>query len=70
MYICICSAVTEHQIHQAVKAGANSMQDLRNALNVTADCGKCAPCARKCLREAQQFNARPPSSLMDDLMAA
>jgi bacterioferritin-associated ferredoxin len=70
MYICICSAVTERQIHQAVKAGATSMQDLRNTLNITADCGRCAPCARKCLREAQQCNSKTPPTFVDDLIAA
>lgn len=52
MYVCVCSAVTERQIHQAVRAGAQTLQDLRQDLGVAADCGRCASCARQCLREA------------------
>tara|TARA_R110002049_G_scaffold17416_3_gene67778 strand:- start:790 stop:1083 length:294 start_codon:yes stop_codon:yes gene_type:complete len=52
MYICICNAVTEKQIEQAVESGACRMRDLRNQLGVTADCTCCAESARRCLASA------------------
>lgn len=53
MYVCVCSAVTERQIHQAARSGAQTLQDLRVSLGVAAECGRCASCARQCLREVQ-----------------
>lgn len=52
MYVCVCQAVTERQIHQAARDGARNLKDLRQSLGVTAECGRCAGCARQCLREA------------------
>ena len=52
MYICVCRAVTEGQIREAVKGGARTLQDLRRQLGVTSECGRCASYARDCLREA------------------
>lgn len=51
MYVCVCKAVTERQVRQAVSNGARSLKDLRRELGVTSDCGQCAACARQCLRE-------------------
>lgn len=53
MYICVCQAVTDRQIHQAATNGARSLRDLRRDLGVTRDCGRCASCARDCLKNAQ-----------------
>ncbi|HSC75310.1 MAG TPA: (2Fe-2S)-binding protein [Pseudomonadales bacterium] len=53
MYICVCQAVTEKQIHTAVHNGARSMKDLRDTLGVGIECGCCAACAKQCLREAK-----------------
>ena len=51
MYVCVCKAVTERQVRQAVSDGARSLKDLRRELGVTSDCGRCAVCARQCLKE-------------------
>ena len=51
MYVCVCKAVTDRQIREAVHGGARSLSDLRRELGVTADCGICASCARDCLNE-------------------
>lgn len=52
MFVCVCSAVTESQIHQAVNSGAKTLRDLRQDMGVTAECGRCAKCAKQCLNEA------------------
>ncbi len=51
MYICICHAVTDREIKHAAKSGATSLDDLRKALNVATNCGRCSGCARELLKE-------------------
>lgn len=57
MYVCVCKAVTERQIHEAAAGGARTLRDLRRDLGVTRDCGRCATCARDCLKEAHTCQA-------------
>lgn len=59
MYVCLCKAVTDRQIREAVAQGATRMRDLRVALGVASCCGRCAGCAREILREARAA-ASPP----------
>jgi len=42
MYICLCSAVTDHQIRRAISEGANTLQALGDCLGVARQCGGCA----------------------------
>ncbi len=53
MYVCVCNAVTERQIHHAVKQGAKTVKHLKDTLGVGAECGKCVSCAKACMKEAQ-----------------
>jgi len=62
MYVCVCKAVTERQIFAAAKAGAKNMKDLKRELGVGSECGRCASCAKACLREAhhqESHHAKP-----------
>lgn len=52
MYVCVCNAVTERHINEAVRDGISTLRHLRDELGVTAECGRCAVCARDCLRSA------------------
>ncbi|WP_153110968.1 (2Fe-2S)-binding protein [Propionivibrio limicola] len=52
MYICVCKAITERQIREAVAGGAHSLKDLRHELGVASECGKCAEEAKRCLKAA------------------
>ncbi|MGZ5056018.1 MAG: (2Fe-2S)-binding protein [Methylobacter sp.] len=54
MYVCICQAVTDREIHQAARNGARTLRDLRRDLGVGVDCGRCASCARQCLKSARE----------------
>lgn len=61
MYVCVCRGVTEKQIHEAVKSGAQRLRDLRLELGVTEECGRCAVCAKTCLQSALgEQGHRPP----------
>lgn len=58
MYVCICKAVTDRQIHQAVGEGACTLRQLRDRLGVAAGCARCAECARDVLQQALREHAR------------
>ena len=51
MYICICHAVTDHQIRNEVQAGAGSLRVVSERLGVATCCGKCGKCARRLVKE-------------------
>lgn len=50
MYVCLCKAVTDSQIRDAVEQGACSMKELASQLGVATQCGKCGCDARELLR--------------------
>ncbi len=45
MIVCICNAVSDRQIKEAVNQGAASMADLRVATGCGTTCGKCTTMA-------------------------
>jgi len=61
MYVCICQAVTDRDIRRAAAQGADSLDDLRDGLGVSAFCGSCAPVAQSvldaCTEEAGRGDA-------------
>ncbi|SDS60859.1 bacterioferritin-associated ferredoxin [Halopseudomonas xinjiangensis] len=56
MYICLCKGVTDHQIREAIAEGACSMRDLRAALDVANQCGKCGRECKSLLNEGLMNN--------------
>ena len=42
MYICVCKSVTEREVVQAVRQGADDLPALQNRLGVATGCGQCA----------------------------
>ena len=57
MYVCVCRAVTERQIDEAVRAGARTFKDLQRTLGVASECGQCAAAVRQCLEQALHGSA-------------
>lgn len=49
MYICICNAITDRQIKEAVVNGAATLADLQFELGVATGCGRCAESAMELL---------------------
>jgi bacterioferritin-associated ferredoxin len=41
MYLCICKAVTDRQIRQAVEQGLRTMGDITGRFGIGIECGKC-----------------------------
>jgi bacterioferritin-associated ferredoxin len=57
MYVCICNAVTDHEIVQAAANGARTLEQLQETLLVATCCGKCHDTA--CALLEQHRPARP-----------
>ena len=64
MYICVCQAVTDREIHQAARNGAKTLKDLRRDLGVGVDCGRCVSCARQCLKSVSENSHESLQSLV------
>jgi len=52
MYVCLCKAVTDRHIREAVEDGARTMRELRMRLGLCSSCGRCGVQARELLTEA------------------
>jgi bacterioferritin-associated ferredoxin len=59
LYVCLCNAVTEKQIREAVCDGAASVCDLSARLGVATGCGCCRTSAAEVLDEALQIGNLP-----------
>lgn len=68
MYVCVCKAVTERQVKQAVNEGVDTMRDLNHRLGVAGECGRCAKCALACLREHRASQEQVRQDSMFDLI--
>lgn len=42
MYVCLCKGITDSQIRNVVESGAQTMRQVREALGIMSQCGKCA----------------------------
>ena len=42
MFVCICNAITDHEIKETIAAGASTMSDLQAQLGVATCCGCCS----------------------------
>ena len=51
MYICLCHAITDTQIKEAVSQGDMSLADVKKRLGVADQCGKCAKMATQIIQK-------------------
>lgn len=57
MYVCVCKGITDSQIKSAIDNGAVTLGQLRKALGVASQCGKCAYMTRELLDETLSTSA-------------
>ncbi|ULJ62405.1 (2Fe-2S)-binding protein [Wielerella bovis] len=56
MYVCICNAISDHKIKEAVALGASTLTDLKDSLGVATCCGCCADLASSFLGDNPAAN--------------
>ncbi len=54
MYVCVCNAVSDRQIREAVDQGARSLFEVQCQLPVGACCGRCEDTAKELVSEHLQ----------------
>lgn len=54
MYVCICNAVTESQIHALVDNGVNTLEAVQQVTGCSATCGNCIGLAEQAIRKARR----------------
>ncbi len=70
MYVCICNNVTESDIHEAVSAGARSLECLARELAVSTCCGQCQCFANDVLHQALHAVGVPHREALTELALA
>jgi bacterioferritin-associated ferredoxin len=58
MYVCVCNAVSDRQIRDAVDHGARTLFEVQCQLPVGACCGRCEDTASKVVSEQLENRAR------------
>lgn len=62
MYICVCHAISDRQIREAVDRGAGSLCEVQAYLPVAACCGRCEDSARAVIESHVESTARPQAA--------
>jgi bacterioferritin-associated ferredoxin len=62
MYVCVCKAVTDTQIKQAIDEGLRSRRELFKCLGVGGSCGKCNPHVKELLADHNQTLMQNPAN--------
>jgi bacterioferritin-associated ferredoxin len=57
MYVCVCRAVTDKDILEAIAEGATTVRQLKEQLKVTESCGSCLESVRDLVKQAQPSEA-------------
>jgi bacterioferritin-associated ferredoxin len=63
MYICLCNALTDQEIRQAVLAGAGRPSEVYRACGRHPQCGSCAKAVRCIINEICRCHGRANASL-------
>lgn len=63
MIVCICNAVTEKEIREAVQKGAGSLSSMQNNMDVCNQCCQCECKAKAIILDENQKQLRSKSNL-------
>ena len=54
MFVCICKGVTENKIREAIRAGAQSVEEVKHKCGAGTDCGTCILKLYRIVRDQMQ----------------
>ncbi|TXH69209.1 MAG: (2Fe-2S)-binding protein [Thiothrix sp.] len=69
MYVCVCNAVSDKAIKQAVQQGYDSFEAIQRELAVGTCCGRCKPCAQDLIRQCLEQKPEPLSAFFTPAFA-
>ncbi len=55
MYVCVCRAVTENDVHDCIAGGASSAKQVRDTTGAGSDCATCVRKICAILRASQEL---------------
>jgi bacterioferritin-associated ferredoxin len=70
MYVCVCKAVTDSQIKNAIAEGACTRRQLFQCFGVGGDCGKCNKQVKELLDENRQQQPIMPEASNQPVLIA
>jgi bacterioferritin-associated ferredoxin len=70
MYVCVCKAVTDTQIKQAINEGLGSRRELFKCLGVGGSCGKCNPHVKELLNDHSRNQSLMQNNANPSILAA
>ncbi len=65
MYVCICNAVTDGQINNALRSGCKDVAELSQQLGVGNCCGSCLPVAEELVENARSGSYGQSTQVQD-----
>ena len=69
MYVCVCNAITETDLHGAIADGHTTHEALQDELGVSTCCGTCRETVEEVLARRQPGHARSAGALAADTPA-
>ncbi|AFU98303.1 bacterioferritin-associated ferredoxin [Simiduia agarivorans] len=63
MYVCLCKGITDTQITDAVAGGATNLRQVRKALGVASQCGKCGVLTQEIINETLSMHTSAGTEL-------
>jgi bacterioferritin-associated ferredoxin len=70
MYVCLCHAVTDRAIYEAVERGVSTYSELSFSTGCGTQCGSCARTARQMFNEARSERAVATFSVVQNSAVA
>lgn len=64
MYVCLCRAVTDRDVEQAVACGHTTLPALQATLGVATGCGRCRSHVHQMLQKTPQSSFSGPTSCL------
>lgn len=58
MFVCVCNAVTERDVHEAIEAGASTVEEVAYCTGAGTRCGTCVSVVAAMLERAEEKPSR------------